>query len=158
MRKAITAIVFQSILAGQSDLKALYESRKWAELYTATRPTPGNKLYRGAASIVFNQNPREAEAALRSVIQSAPRSEEAYDAYEWLMHLYVRTGQYRRLTKAIEERWAAFPEKARREEDTSALAAFRGLPDQTIEQSRASVLTHQKQSIFIPLSVNGTKA
>src|SRR5882724_10273352 len=105
------------------DLKSPYASRKWAELYAATRTAKGNPLYRGAAAVVFNHNPREAESALRSVIQSAPGSEEAYEAYEWLLHLYLRAGQYRRLTNAIEERWAAFPQKARREDDASTLAA-----------------------------------
>ena len=49
MRKAITAIVFQSILAAQSDLKALYESRKWAELYKATRAKNDAEIKQHAA-------------------------------------------------------------------------------------------------------------
>lgn len=155
-------VALLSILAtettAQSDLKSLYDSRKWAELYTATRKAKAYGLYRGAVAVVFNQNTRDAEVTLRSVIKSAPRSQEAYEAYEWLIHLYLKAGQYRRLTSVVEERWAAFPHKANREQERATLIPFRGLPDQALAKSRPSVLPHERQSIFIPLAVNGVPA
>ena len=164
MRKKTAIAVLLATLASsamasaQTDLKSLYESRNWAELHAATRTAKRNGLYRGAIAVVFNQNSRDAEVALRSVIKSAPRSQEAYEAYEWLIHLYLKAGQYRHVTSVVEERWAAFPQKPDREQERATLAPFRGLPDQTLAKSRPSVLPHERQSIFIPLAVNGMPA
>jgi predicted aspartyl protease len=140
-----------------ADYKALFAARDWQGLQTAfdhsKREAP---LYRAAYSIAFHQDSRGVERMLRSVIKAAPHSEDAYRAYEQLSHLYLRTGQYRRLMDAMEARWANFPEKKddRRNEESS-LGAFRGLPDQTIEHAEASAVPHERDSIFIPASING---
>jgi hypothetical protein len=95
-----------------SDYKALFAARDWTGLQRALgRPNAQAPLYRAAFSIAFNQDPAGAEKLLRSVIEAAPHSDDAYQAYEQLSHLYLRTGQYRRLMDVMEARWKAFPEK-----------------------------------------------
>jgi len=53
------AVALFSILAiettAQPDFKPLYDSRKWAQLYVATRKAKGNGLYRCAVAVVFNR-------------------------------------------------------------------------------------------------------
>ena len=144
-----------------ADLQSLYKAGKWAELRAAVSNTKGNALsalYSGATAVVFNEDAARSEKALRSVINAAPHSDAAYEAYEWLSHAFLRTGQYRRLMAVMEERWAGFPDKRDRAAEQAALAGFRGLPDQVTVKTRPSVLPHEKDSIFIPLTVNGTSA
>jgi hypothetical protein len=45
-------------------------------------------------------------------------------------------------------KWAAFSQQAAREQEQATLAAYRGLPDQALERSRHSVLSHERDSIF----------
>ncbi len=145
--------------ANNTDLKSLYDARRWAELYEALKHVKDpHALYRGAVAVTFNNNPHEAENILRSVIKSAPRSDEAYQAYEWLTHLYLYSGQYQRLISNLEERWAAFPNKSELPQERTAMAGFRGLPDQVVTQHHPSTLRHENGSIFIPLTINGVSA
>src|SRR5438045_9623576 len=82
-------------------LKSLYDAHQWAELRVALQGAKGPSLYHGAAAVVFD-HAREAENLLSSTIRSTPRSDQAYEAYEWLTHLYLFTGQYRRLISTME--------------------------------------------------------
>ncbi len=140
-----------------SELKALYDTRRWAELHQALQSRKGPELYRGVVAAVFNDD-RQAERILRSVIKAAPRSEEAYQAYEWLTHLYFRTGRYHQLLANMRARWSAFPDKTELKNEQTAMAGFGGLPDQTIGKIRASTLRHEPGQIFIPISINGVPA
>jgi hypothetical protein len=106
---------------------------------------------------VFNDD-RRAEHLLQSVITSAPRSEEAYEAYEWLAHIYFRTGRRQRLIADMEARWNAFPNKSESKNEQSAAAGFRGLPNQLSGKFRPSILHHEPDRIFIPVSINKTPA
>jgi predicted aspartyl protease len=141
-----------------SDLKSLYADHNWKELYDRLQNTTGTPLYRGAIGVTFNQDIQASERLLLSVIRSAPHSSEAYEAYEWLSHLYFYRGQYRSLIAIMEQRWAAFPEKKERPQEQRELAAFRDLPNQILERTRPSTLVHERGSIFIPLSIDGNSA
>jgi hypothetical protein len=50
---------------------------------------------RAAVATAFN-DPQTAERLLRDVIRSAPTSNDADDAYDLLLRIYMRSGQYRR--------------------------------------------------------------
>ena len=140
------------------NLKSLYDSGKWAELRDALQEAKGQDLYRGAVEVTFHQDLRQAESHLRSVIKAAPKSEEAYDAYEWLSHLYFYSGQYDRLVSTMEARWSAFPGRPGQDQEKAEIAGFRGLPDQVTVSVLPTTLRHEDHSIFIPLSVNGKAA
>ena len=119
--------------AVRGDLKALYEAQRWPELYDTLGRTPGNDFYRGAVAVTFHQDAQRAESYLTSTITAAPKSDEAYQAYRWLSHLFLYTGQYQRAVAIMKARWAAFPEKTARAAEQEEFAAFRGAPDQIIE-------------------------
>jgi hypothetical protein len=142
---------------GDAELKTLYGSRRWTELREALKAQKGPALYRGVVAAAFNDD-RRAEPLLRSVLASAPRSDEAYAAYEWLAHIYFRTGRYRQFIADMEARWAAFPNKSELKTEQSAVAGFRGLPDQIVGKLRPSVLRHEPGKIFIPISINKNPA
>ena len=108
------------------DLKALYEAHEWRALNNRLRSTEGIPLYQGAIGVTFNQDPRRTESLLLSVISAAPHSPEAYDAAEWLSHLYLYRGQYRSLVSIMEGRWAAFPDKSEKSDEQAAINGFRG--------------------------------
>jgi predicted aspartyl protease len=141
-----------------SDFKSLYEAHKWNELNDRLQNTNEAPLYRGAIDVTFNQDPRGSESLLLSVITSAPHSSEAYEAYEWLSHLYFYRGQYRSFVSIMERRWAAFPQKKERVQEQRVIAGFRGLPNQILETSGPSKLLHERGSIFIPLWIDGNSA
>jgi predicted aspartyl protease len=139
----------------KSALRSLYDAHKWVELRAALNKNAPD-LYKGAVAVVFNEP--QAERVLASVIKSAPYSDHAYEAHDWLIHLYLRSGAYRRLISHADDRWAAFPDKPEREQERTALAPFRGLPDQINGKRRQSILPHQNGEIFIPLMINGNPA
>lgn len=139
----------------QRDLQPLYEAHKWLELSEGLQNTEGAALYRGALGVTFNQDPEHTEELLLSIIKAGPHSSQAYNAFEWLSHLYFYRGQYRRLIAAMERRWSAFPEKKENTQEQAAVQGFRGLPDQSLVSTRPSKLSHDPESIFIPVSIEG---
>jgi predicted aspartyl protease len=141
-----------------SDFKSLYDTHKWNELNERLQNVGGMPLYRGAIGVTFNQHPRRSEQLLMSVISAAPHSSEAYEASEWLSHLYFYRGQYRSLVSIMERRWAAFPYKEERSHEQTVIGGFRGLPNQILESTRPSMLNHEPGSIFIPISIEGNSA
>jgi len=142
----------------RGDLKALYEAQRWPELYDALEGTQGNDFYRGAVAVIFHQDVQRAESYLTSTIAAAPKSDEAYEAYEWLSHLYLYTGQYQRAMAIMEARWTAFPEKTARVQEQAEFAGFRGAPDQITQRVEPSTVPHEHESIFVPVSINGSPA
>lgn len=140
------------------NLRALYDAKKWVDLQNALQKTKGDDLYRGAVEVTFHRDSRRAESHLHAVIQAAPKSEEAYEAYEWLSHLFLYSGQYKRLITTMEARWRAFPGRPGQEQEKTEVSGFRGLPDQVTVSVRPATLRHEDHSIFIPLSVNGKAA
>ncbi len=117
-----------------------------------------SELQRGAAGVTFNRDPKETERLLQEVIAADPRSSEAYEAYEWLSHLYFYRGQYRSLVAVMEKRWISFPEKKENAQEQLTMNGFRGLPNQEYGATSPSNITHEKGSIFIPMSIEGKPA
>jgi hypothetical protein len=157
---AVLALVVPSAFSAPSDaneLKALYAGRRWPELYRAVQSRKHEAFFRGVVAAVFNDDAR-AERLLRSVIASAPNSEQAYDAYEWLTHIYFRNGRYRTLMANMEARWAAFPNKPELKKEQTVLAGFRDLPDQKAGKPKYSELHHDPKQIFIPIRIGNNPA
>jgi hypothetical protein len=81
-------------VAGEPDssrLKSLYDEHQWFDLHDVIRHKKAPALYRGAVAYAFNDF-HQAEINFRSVIRSAPHSEQAYEAHEGLSHLYLEYG------------------------------------------------------------------
>ena len=135
------------------ELKSLYQAHYWAELREAVRSQKSPPVYRGIVAAVYGDD-RRAESILKGVIRSRPQSDDAYQAYEWLAHIYFRTGQYGRLIANMEARWAAFPKNSELLKERNVMAGFRGLADQTVGKPRRSTLPHEAGEIFIPVTIN----
>ncbi len=131
----------------------MYHAHQWAELREGVRSQKSPVVYRGIVAAVYGDD-RRAERILQGVIRTGPESEDAYEAYEWLTHIYFRTGQYSRMIANMEARWAAFPKKSEMPTERHVMAGFRGLPDQTASKFRRGTLPHEAGEIFIPISIN----
>ena len=129
----------------ESALRALYDAHDWSGLRRTLEEGEGPTLYQGAVAAAFDD--ARAEGLLRSAIESSPGSEEAYEAYEGLSHLYLREGRYHRLMEVMEKRWAAFPGRAAEADERTTMALFRGLPDQKGGGTGTATLRHDG-SIF----------
>jgi hypothetical protein len=153
--KGICILLLTVRLAGadRAEFKSLYQAHQWAELRDAVRSQKSPPVYRGIVAAVYGDD-RRAEPILKGVIAAEPRSEDAYEAYEWLTHIYLRTGQYHQLIANMEARWEAFPKKSELLNEQAAMAGFRGLPDQLVSKPRCSKLPHEAGEIFIPVAIN----
>ncbi len=94
---------------------------------------------------------------LRSVINAAPRSEEAHQAYELLAHLYIQTGQYARLATDMQRRLKDFPAREEVRRDHAALGPLLHLPDQVTARTGFAILKHNRD-LFSPMTINGQPA
>lgn len=158
MRKvSILTLAAAQVFAGGPDFQSVYKAHHWLELREMVEAHKSPAIYRGIVDAVFG-NDRRAEKILESVIAAAPHSEDAYKAYEWLTHIYLRTGQYHRLIANMEARWAAFPDKSDLKAEQQALAGFRGLPDQTANAPSRFTLLHERGEIFIPIQIGKSSA
>ena len=140
---------------GQStlpELKALADAHQWADLRDAAAKSEHATFYRAIAAAVFNEP--GAEGLFRSVIRNDPHSEEAYQSYDWLSNMYLKTGRYRSLEAVMEARWAAFPNKKGVASEKKELVPFRGLPDQKNGERRISTLHHDPHSFGVSLTIN----
>jgi predicted aspartyl protease len=141
--------------AGGIQERELDDGRQWFELWTTlSATTPA--LLRGAAASAFNES-AIAEAFLRSVIRSQPRTTAASQAHEVLSRIYLRSGRYKRLIENFDEWAAAFPTRGEVQRERKDIEQFRGLPDQVNGPRRASTLQHSGD-LFVPVSINGKPA
>src|SRR3984957_8472840 len=109
-RAGICILLFRVRVAGAdgTEPKSLYHDNKGGEVMEAVGSQKSPPVYRGIVAAVYGDD-RRAEPILKAVIRSGPQSDDGYEAYEWLTHIYLRTGQYRQLIANMEARWAAFP-------------------------------------------------
>ncbi len=136
-------------------LKQLADEHRWSELRD-TAATTHSTFYQAMAAAVFNEP--QAERLFRATISEEPTSEEAYEAYDWLSNIYLKSGRYHSLEAVMEARWAAFPKKQSNARERAELAPLRGLPDQENGQRSVSILTHEPQSLSVSLTINGNTA
>ena len=147
---ALTGVVTAPLPA---DADALYRSHHWFELRSAltARSSP---LLRAAVASAFN-DPTEAERLLRDVIRADPRSTHADDAYDLLLRIYLRSGQYARLLNAFREWHQSNPESAQLRAQQSDVDKVSGRPDQIARPSHPATLHHDPGSFSIPVTIDG---
>ena len=138
------------------ELKKLRDTHNWFRLRETVRGTTSSPLNAGAVASAFNEKAR-AEKILLALIRSNPKSVEAYEAYDVLANLYMRTGRYRQLMAIMEKRWRAFPDKPEIATERAAVSPFRGMPDQTLVQKGRSTFQHEG-NIFLPVSIGSGTA
>jgi clan AA aspartic protease (TIGR02281 family) len=155
MRVLAVAVAFCAALTAQpaADLDRLFDAHQWFELRSAvTERSPA--LLRAAVATAFN-DPETAERLLRDVVKSAPASKAADDAYDLLLRMYMRSGQYRRWVTAYRQWVAAIPDSARARAEEGDEQGLVGQPDQVNSRPRHAVLRHDSGDFTIPVSVDG---
>src|SRR5262245_62663963 len=97
MRFALVATVLSSVIAAQTpQTPNVDDGRQWIDAkpnLTADSPA----ILRAAVAAAFN-DAATAEPLLQDVIRSQPKSENASQAHLLLSRIYLRTGQYARLS------------------------------------------------------------
>ena len=155
MRVLAVAVALCAALAAQPavDLDQLFQAHQWFELRSVvTDRSPS--LMRAAVATAFN-DPQTAERLLREVIRSAPTSNDADEAYDLLLRIYMRSGQYRRWVTSYRQWIAAIPDSARARAEEGDERGLVGQPDQMNSRPRHAVLRHDPGDLTIPVSVNG---
>jgi predicted aspartyl protease len=109
---------------------------------------------RAAVATAFN-DPTTAERLLREVITSTPTSNDADEAYDLLLRIYMRSGQYHRWVTSYQQWIAAIPDSARARAEQGDEQGLVGQPDQINSRPRHAVLRHDPGDLTIPVSVNG---
>ena len=138
----------------QERLSVLYARQDWFGLRTCiTNSTP--RFYHAAVAAAFLRP--EAERLLSEVISSTPDSVEARDAYRWLTHLFVETGQYRKLATNVQNHLHSFPHDVEALTNQKALGPLLEMPDQITAAAQPSSVKHDG-GLFIPVQINGRDA
>jgi predicted aspartyl protease len=156
---ALIAYVFLSqalICLAQSpaELRSLYDREQWRDLYDRVQHRDDLPLYKAAVGITFHHDLENSETRLWSLVEARRNSPDAYDATEWLSHLYMYQGRYHSLIRIMTKRWGEFPGKPESAEEQASIAGFRGLPDQSVQGTGPSTLAHERRSTFIPFTIN----
>ena len=161
--KPILCLLFQLAIwspalaqSGTVSLKQLADSHRWSELRNAAAKDKNATFYQAIGAAVFNEP--QAEELFKSVIRQHPDSGEAYQAYDWLANIYLKSGRYQSFTNIMEARWAAFPNKKGVASEKKEVAPFIGLPDQQTTESKPSILLHDKNSLAVTLRINNKPA
>ena len=138
-----------------ADLKSLYEGHHWFQLRDAISATKASALIQGAVSSAFNQRD-DAEKLLLGVIAAAPSSKDAAAAREFLIHLYMRSGQYSRAIPLMAAQLSAAA-RAASKSDQALISTFIQIPEQTVISRGASTLHYEmsEAGLSVPISVNG---
>ena len=142
-----------------SYLKTLYHSRQWFKLRDAIRNQSTPAFYRLAVACAFDDQER-ARKESRSVIESAPKSEQAYEAHNMLAYFYFRRGQYREARAETDAMLAIKPDNPNDQAGRKLFAAFSQAPEQRVTEHRFSKTQYEVKigNPFIPVSVNGNSA
>ncbi|WP_263416923.1 aspartyl protease family protein [Terriglobus albidus] len=142
-----------SSLTRDEPLDELVRQRQWSELRAAASRDSNAGFYRAVAAAVYNVP--EAESLFKQVIQDAPASEHAYEAYNWLANLYQKSGRYHSLAVIRQAQWRSFPDRKEIASQKQEDAPFMGLPDQENGPRATSRLHHDGHSLPAPATING---
>ncbi len=134
--------------------KAAFETNEVFALRDAVSQKAAPLFYRGAAAANAN-NIHAAESDLRSVIQKAPSSDDAYEARDLLGNMYFRNGMYREGYEEIVAALHQRPDASDAKSMLSIFTALNALPKMTILESTPTSIAIEPGSIFLPLKANG---
>jgi predicted aspartyl protease len=145
---------FAAQVQDSSSLKAAYDANQVFVLRDDVEHSPAPLFYRAAVEASLNQV-QAAEKGLRSIIEEAPHSNDAYEAHDLLGNVYFRNGMYREgyseIVAALHER----PDASEAKSMLSILTALNALPKMNIVESKPSSLQIEPGSIFLPSKANG---
>ena len=139
---------------GDTNLKSLYDSRQWFELRNAVVKGGASEFYQGAVACVFNDL-RLCEKKLRTVVKSAPRSDEAFRSHDLLANAYLRQGKYRKALAQVDAMLQLRPDAADAKNDHPLLAMLSKFHDQKVVRKPSTTVDLQENGL--PISINGVQ-
>jgi len=142
-----------------AELKSLYEAHQWFKLRDAVQAKRSSDFFRGVVASAFN-DVKQAEKNLKSVIKSAPRSEQASDARALLIYVYQRNGRYRQALSEVEEALAVESDNDGLKNARALFGALSQYPEQSVAERRFSRIRYSMKggNLFIPAEINGKSA
>ena len=162
IRKYLGLILGFVVLSGLSafaqtgeQLKKLYDDHDWLQLREAVRKGKASAFYQGVAASISN-DVVAAERHLQSVINSAPTSTAADDAYSFLTQTYMRVGRYREAFAVTERALKLKPDSEGFKNANRMLGALSKYPEQSVASLRYSRLqyTMKDGNLFVPVQLN----
>jgi predicted aspartyl protease len=143
-------------LGREQQYERLYQARQWFALHDAVKRHPGQSFYHGAIECIFN-HAQQCPASLRTVLRSAPRSRDAYEARRLLSCMYLRRAQFRLALPHLQA-MADYQETASLQAGRSLFTLLAGCPEQKVERFKPSKLhcIMLDGNMFLPTTINGT--
>lgn len=144
---------------GSQELDSLYVGHHWFQLRDASVGLKTPALYQGAVAAAFDQRD-EAVANLQRAIAAAPHSQEAVEARDLLIHLYMRAAQYSKALATMKEQIAARVAKPATDGDRASIALLSQLPDMAVIARGVSTLHYEMRgdNLSVPISINDKPA
>ena len=141
-----------------ADLKFLYHGHHWFQLRDAI-DSEAPELYQGAVAAAFDERD-EAVVHLQRAMAAAPDSQDAVEARELLVHLYMRAGQYSKAAAIAKEQMAARVGRQETDGGRATIALLSQLPDMVVTARGASTLQYEMRgaNLSVPISINDKPA
>jgi predicted aspartyl protease len=138
------------------DLHSLCRARRWFDLRDAVGKVSSPSFYLGAVACAFNQFPQCTDYLTR-VSDSAPHSQQAYDAHEVLMWACLRRGSFHCALTHLDSLLSIKPNGAGLRALGALLWALSQSPGQSIERLHSCRLRWKmvEGNMFIPVAING---
>jgi len=103
---------------------------------------------------------KRARKEAESVLESSPKSEQAYQTHNLFTYLYYRTGRYRQALQQLSKMLAIKPDNASDQAGRKVFQALSGSPQQSVRRQGFSRMHYEVKlgNPFTKLSVNGKPA
>lgn len=138
-------------------LHAMYETHQVFALRDAVGHTTAPLFYRAAVEVSSNDL-RSAERDLRSFIDAAPHSEEAFQSHDLLGNMYFRNGRYKEALREIVVASSLKPDDGDVKSMLPILTVLGKLPGQIVVGGKPTKLQIERGSVFVPLKIDGKDA
>lgn len=143
-----------SIRADDASVKPLYDGHRWFQLRDSIENTRASAFYQGVVACAFNDL-RRCEKKLRTVLNTAPRSDEAVEAHRILASSYFTHGKYKKALDQVDAILALKSTDADALSDRPVFAVLAEFPDQTAVRRHTIV---ELRDGGLPFSINGVQA
>ena len=130
-----------------ASLKSLYDGHRWFELRDLLEKNHAPAFYQGAVACAFNDL-RGCEEKLRTVFNSAPRSNELVEAHRILASAYFTHGEYKQALAQVDAILARRPHDSDSLSSRPVIAILAEFPDQELE-GRASAVDLRRWRIAV---------
>ena len=165
MRRCLRSSVCLMMLAGgsvvsaqtQEALRAMYKANQVFALRDAVASPAAPPFYRAAVEASANQI-KLAEKDLHSIIEAAPHSDDAFQAHDLLGSMYSRNGMYRDAFREVKAASHERPGNADMQNGFLLFKAISEAPPQILVKRKPSKLQIEKNSIDLPLRIDGKEA